>query len=157
VGQVSSFSRCTCARCCWGMAGRKRRIFTLRFSHLIHIKVARKQEGSIVTSTMIGAHSRNACSLFLHRYMVAPSHSRSILSPRNCNGDRFTTSPYKRSRKRSYSSSTLFFARMLVYPEQAALFRSADNYVYVRTWMKKKVQRHNVAGKWVFPDRFILP
>lgn len=41
-----------------GIAGRKRGIFTLRFSHLIHIKVARKQEGSIVTSTMIG-HSRS--------------------------------------------------------------------------------------------------
>jgi len=124
------------------MAGRKRRIFTLRFSHLIHIKVARKQEGSIVTSTMIGAHSRNASSLFLHRFMALRSRSRSILSPRNCNGDRSTPSLYKRSRKRSYSSSTFFFARMLVYPEQAALFRSAENYVSVNVswelgWKKK--------------------
>lgn len=52
-----------------GIAGAEEGIFTLRFSHLIHIKVARKQEGSIVTSTMIG-HSR--------AHFLSPSLSLSL-------------------------------------------------------------------------------
>lgn len=58
-GKVRSLSsRGTHSHTRSGIARQKRGIFTLRFSHLIHIKVARKQEGSIVTSTMIG-HSRS--------------------------------------------------------------------------------------------------